>query len=391
MNSTDSFAYMLPVMMLIFGCTFLVVARFGSREAPFWSAGFLSAAAAFAVPMLLFRLSEPVQTLLANALFLTAFHCYSSALLVRFERPPSFLFRAVACVVAYLGAIYAVLGLNSLPAEVMISDVTCSALLIFAIGACLHRADDLIDRILLGVASLIVVEMIVRDVAVLAVYMPHEGFDGFAASAYAFAMQIGASVIALLLALSALAAATLDRVAHYRDAAEQDSLTGLLNRRGLEETVRKRSVRGALQGAVILCDIDNFKRINDTFGHATGDAVIAWIAEVLLARLPKTAFAARFGGEEFVAFLPGATLAEGGKFANAIRLAFSATNPLDMAGAGKLTASFGVAAVGLDGLCLAEKIGHADAALYAAKEAGRNRVMLEGTPARAAPAIHMAS
>lgn len=126
-------------------------------------------------------------------------------------------------------------------------------------------------------------------------------------------------------------------------------------------------------------------------GHAAGDAVIAGLADLLRQRLPAGAFAARFGGEEFVAFVPGATLADGGKFANAIRLAFSAADRPELAGVGKITASFGVAAVASGDPSLSENIGRADAALYAAKDAGRNRVMLEGTPALEAPAIHVAS
>jgi diguanylate cyclase (GGDEF)-like protein len=391
MGFAVNFAFMLPVMMLTFGCTFLVVARFGSREAVYWAMGFLCAAVAFAVPMLLSRAPIPVQALSADALFLLAFYGYSGALLARFRRPPSVVLRAIFCAIAYAGLVYAVLVLQSLPAELMISDIACAALLIFAIGACVHKARQSIDRILLGVASLIVVETIVRNIILLAVFAPAGGLDTFADSTYAFVMQAGASVIALLFALSALAATTLDTVAQYRDAAERDSLTGLLNRRGFEEAARKLKARGGLQGAVILGDIDHFKRINDTFGHAAGDAVIAWLAELLQARLPAGAFAARFGGEEFVAFLPGATLAEGGKFANAIRLGFSAADRPEISGAGKVTASFGVAIITAGDLSLAEKIGRADAALYAAKDAGRNRVMLEGTPAKEAPAIHVAS
>jgi diguanylate cyclase (GGDEF)-like protein len=391
MGFAVNFAFMLPVMMLTFGCTFLVVARFGSREARHWALGFLSAAVAFAVPMLFSHAPIPLQAMSAEALFLLAFYGYSGALLARFRRPPSVRLRAIFCAVAYAGLAYAVLVLQSLPAELMLSDIACSALLIFAIGACVHEARQPIDRILLGVASLIVVETIVRNVVLLAVFAPEGGLESFGDSTYAFVMQAGASVIALLFALSALAATTLDTVAQYRDAAERDSLTGLLNRRGFEETARRLTLRGALHGAVILCDIDHFKRINDLMGHAAGDAVIAGLADLLRQRLPAGAFAARFGGEEFVAFVPGATLADGGKFANAIRLAFSAADRPELAGVGKITASFGVAAVAHGDPSLSDNIGRADAALYAAKDAGRNRVMLEGTPALEAPAIHVAS
>ncbi len=391
MGAAVNFAFMLPVMMLTFGCTFLVVSRFGSREASLWAVGFLSAAFAFSVPMFFAWLPIPVQALSADALFLSAFYFYSGALLKRFRRPPRIVLRLGVCVVAYAALAYAVLVLESLPAELLISDIACSALLIFAIGSSLRSTRRAIDRILLGVASLIVLEAIVRNAILLVIFAPGGDLESFGTSTYAFVMQAGASVIALLFALSALAATTLDTIERYRDAAESDSLTGLLNRRGFEETARRLKARGALKGAILLCDIDHFKRINDTYGHAAGDSVIAGLAELLKARLPEGAFAARFGGEEFVAFLPGAELADGGKVANAIRLAFSAAGQPDVAGVGKITASFGVACVASSDASLTETIGRADAALYAAKDAGRNRVMLEGTPAREAPAIHVAS
>ncbi len=375
MGAAVNFAFMLPVMMLTFGCTFLVVSRFGSREASLWAVGFLSAAVAFSVPMFFSWLPIPVQALSADALFLSAFYFYSGAILRRFRRPSRTALRLSVCVAAYAALAYAVLVLESLPAELLISDIACSALLIFAIGSSSRSTRRAIDRILLGVASLIVLETIVRNAILLVIFSPEGGLESFGASTYAFVMQAGASVIALLFALSALAATTLDTIERYRDAAESDSLTGLLNRRGFEETARRLKARGALKGAILLCDIDHFKRINDTFGHAAGDSVIAVLAELLKARLPEGAFAARFGGEEFVA----------------IRLAFSAAGQPDVAGVGKITASFGVACVASSDASLTETIGRADAALYAAKDAGRNRVMLEGTPAREAPAIHVAS
>jgi hypothetical protein len=87
MGFAVNFAFMLPVMMLTFGCTFLVVARFGSREARHWALGFLSAAVAFAVPMLFSHAPIPLQAMSAEALFLLAFYGYSGALLARF--PPT--------------------------------------------------------------------------------------------------------------------------------------------------------------------------------------------------------------------------------------------------------------------------------------------------------------
>jgi len=114
MGAAVNFAFMLPVMMLTFGCTFLVVSRFGSREPGLWAAGFLSAAVAFSVPMVFAWLPIPVQALGADALFLSAFYFYSGALLRRFRRPSRIVLRLGVCVVAYAALAYAVLVLESL-------------------------------------------------------------------------------------------------------------------------------------------------------------------------------------------------------------------------------------------------------------------------------------
>ncbi len=140
--------------------------------------------------------------------------------------------------------------------------------------------------------------------------------------------------------------------------------------------------RGRAEGAVIICDIDNFKWVNDTFGHGPGDEVIRAFAEMLQARMQEGGFAARFGGEEFVIFLPATPLASAADFANRVRLAFAAVDRKPIGFDGKITASFGVAGANPADHSLYEQIARADKALYAAKEAGRNRVMVEGEPPR---------
>ena len=279
---------------------------------------------------------------------------------------------------AYAGNVYAVIVAQSLRGELVVNDFACAAQLAFPIALCFGRARQARDRLLLAVATAVVLETIVRNVS-LAILQAPGGLESFTSSSYAFFMQFGASILGLLLALTALAAVTFDTLATYRDAAEQDPLSGLLNRRGFERaTAETGGPKGC--GAIVLCDIDHFKRVNDSFGHAVGDRVIMCLADLLRARLPANAFAARFGGEEFVAFLPAATLTDAGQFANTIRLAFASIDGSNLGVSGKITASFGVACAARDDGSIHDQIGRADMALYAAKEAGRNRVMMEGEP-----------
>ncbi|KAB2966073.1 MAG: sensor domain-containing diguanylate cyclase [Thermoanaerobaculia bacterium] len=167
--------------------------------------------------------------------------------------------------------------------------------------------------------------------------------------------------------------------------ATTDALTGLPNRRQFDQTLEtewRRATRGEAPIAIILGDIDYFKRLNDTAGHQRGDVVLAEVAEVLRGAFTRAGdLAARYGGEEFVVVLPDTPLETAAELAEQARARIEARaieHPASQLGP-VVTLSMGVASVvpGLGGdpaLLLAE----ADAALYRAKARGRNRVELAG-------------
>ena len=145
---------------------------------------------------------------------------------------------------------------------------------------------------------------------------------------------------------------------------EHDKLTGLKNRFGLHS-----DYRGG-QGALIICDIDFFKKVNDTFGHNAGDAVLKHVAKILSAH----GNVYRWGGEEFLIVLDGAKISEAADLAEKIRLAIMNSVCLFDDKKISVTMSFGVAEINR-GLSLEENIKVADERLYRAKETGRNRVV----------------
>jgi diguanylate cyclase (GGDEF)-like protein len=159
--------------------------------------------------------------------------------------------------------------------------------------------------------------------------------------------------------------------------ATTDELTGLLMRRALHENALEvlRAGRAAGSGtAVLVCDIDHFKRINDTQGHAQGDEVLRGVAHVLQAQLRAPALLARYGGEEFVAVLEARDVAVARQVAERLRaavatMAMPGTDGRPLA----LSISIGVAMV-TAGDTLEQALSRADEALYRAKHAGRNRV-----------------
>ena len=160
-----------------------------------------------------------------------------------------------------------------------------------------------------------------------------------------------------------------------------DSLTGLYNRKHLMETLDNevaRSKRHKHDFAVLVIDIDDFKEYNDTYGHLAGDEVLSRLASVFKKSVRSCDYVARYGGEEFILLLPEIGPKDGVKAAERIRKKVVKEN---FAGDGepiKVTVSVGVASYPKDGDNPQAIIRLADAALYQAKESGRNQVVLAG-------------
>jgi diguanylate cyclase (GGDEF)-like protein len=163
-----------------------------------------------------------------------------------------------------------------------------------------------------------------------------------------------------------------------------DGLTGLANRRHLDEVLDaeiRRACRAAAPVALLLCDVDLFKRYNDTFGHVAGDAVLVELGDVLSGYCRRAGdVAARYGGEEFALLLPGTGPADAIAVGERLRrrvadLSIRVGEPVRLS---CVTVSVGVAALHSVTPCPpADLIRAADAALYRAKKAGRNRTEFE--------------
>ena len=157
----------------------------------------------------------------------------------------------------------------------------------------------------------------------------------------------------------------------HKRAATIDPLTGLHNRRGFDEAFTLITARA---GALVYCDFDRFKSLNDTLGHPAGDAALVHFARIIREQIRTGDVAGRIGGEEFAVWLPDTGLDLGARIADRIRNKLG-TTPWDWQGRRwALTASFGVAACPETSPSLDNLPSQADAALYAAKRGGRNRV-----------------
>jgi diguanylate cyclase (GGDEF)-like protein len=164
---------------------------------------------------------------------------------------------------------------------------------------------------------------------------------------------------------------------HYKTASRIDPLTGAFNRRSFVASAKQVLARTGHDDravALLLFDLDHFKKINDTFGHQCGDDVLKLFCRIASAHLRPNDVFGRLGGEEFAALLPGADAARAHAVASAILTAFE-TAGQDLAHAGlKTTASAGIATSATADLSFDDLFTAADRGLYKAKRAGRNRV-----------------
>jgi diguanylate cyclase (GGDEF)-like protein len=160
-----------------------------------------------------------------------------------------------------------------------------------------------------------------------------------------------------------------------RTQALRDPLTGLYNRRYMEDVLERYANLAARSGqavSAIMIDLDHFKRLNDEHGHAQGDAVLRAVAASIVGALRQSDVACRYGGEELVVLLPDCPLAEAVAKAEVLRLRIEALSEVHGV---KISASFGVATIPETTVQVSDILGMADAALYQAKQAGRNRVI----------------
>lgn len=383
---SENFAFLLPVVLTLFGVAFLVVGRFGNRAALFWGAGYICAALGFLAPFMEAAVPVTVVAMVADAAFLSAFFLYSHALVTHFDAPRRMALRAGVVAVAYACTSVAVLVAGSLRFELFINDIACSTLLVIAVLSSWRRSSAWIDRALFGAVIFVMLETTIRTV-VFFIMAGTLAMDEFIGSAYAYIMQITSTIGALVMALTALASVALRIVERHRKASEEDPLTGLLNRRGFEQFVAAHAQPARGEAAIIVADIDWFKQVNDRFGHAAGDEAIREVAALLGTLAWPGLAVARFGGEEFIAYLPNCRLQDAHTLANTVRIALSERDLSPIGIDRAITASFGVAVTAAGDHTIHDAISRADRLLYLAKSSGRNRVVSSAAdaPAQSGP------
>jgi diguanylate cyclase (GGDEF)-like protein len=207
-------------------------------------------------------------------------------------------------------------------------------------------------------------------------------------------------IVVMMVSLVAAAVHLLKRqsdslMAELNHTASTDSTTGLLNRRGFRQQLElelERSSRLGSNAALLLCDLDRLKLVNDRFGHAAGDDALVAVASILVMGKCSIDAAARIGGDEFALLLPGRSANDAAKLAERLS---SAVSRLRDPGSDTLSASFGVAEFPRDATTATELLAKADASLYRAKHTRPNRAETQDAgqtrdvqPERTLPGVH---
>lgn len=182
-------------------------------------------------------------------------------------------------------------------------------------------------------------------------------------------------MLTIVMGIAIIIVTGLDVIASIKEERDTDSLTGVLNRRALDRILKD---AGSLQQpvSVLVCDVDNFKRINDTYGHHGGDIVLQHFVQNLVASVRHTHIVARLGGEEFVVIMPATPLHQAVEQAERIRQSNPEMGADTIAPGLSVKCSIGVAEL-YPGESAWSAVRRADDLLYRAKKTGRNRVVSE--------------
>jgi diguanylate cyclase (GGDEF)-like protein len=250
-----------------------------------------------------------------------------------------------------------------------------------------------VDRLLFWVTVLCAVNFLLRPASIMLLAGGFTDFGSFQQSFYWTTVQFTQVMISVLFALTLMVAIALDLIAELRREAYTDKLSELLNRRGFEQeagAALKDCAARRQPACLLIVDLDHFKSINDTWGHAVGDQVISLFGRHVAASLRPGMVAGRIGGEEFAVLIADTELGAARRFAEGLRTDFPGGSAGFLPGPLSPTVSIGLCMAG-PGTELYDLLHRADEALYHAKRLGRNQVQVFTPRESAAVAAQPAS
>lgn len=363
----------------LFCAAFVLIALYSRYRSAWWfAAGYAAGGLYVALEVVLPVLPDPrLGVLLGSAAFIGALLLLNIGLAYRYDRKPPANLLTAALAIALVSTVLS-LGLERGSVWRMLAYQAPFALM-QAVGVYIVLSAGrrrLIDKLLAGFLLLTSLHFLSKAGAALLLGGAGASPQEYIGTAYAMFSQTAGAILAVATALTLLGVLIADLVKDITAKSETDMLSGLLNRRGFEqrlEEVARRHLSRGLPVSLVMCDLDHFKMVNDTYGHAAGDRLIALFAGTLRACADDHHVLGRIGGEEFAIVLPGSNVAAARLFAERVRSALTRLDPAELPPELRFTASFGVTQMSPAEAALALMM-RADAALYEAKRAGRDCV-----------------
>jgi diguanylate cyclase (GGDEF)-like protein len=381
-----------PLMALFFAATFAMLWRVGRMKR--YVLGFAVAYVFFPLGFLVthFLPPEAIYTFHTTHLFYTVATVSLMASIC--ERAGQRLHLASMAVIYLLTALalaFAIGLSNDAGPRVIIVNIGYGAMTLMAFTFMLQsRPRETVDIVILSLMALGAADFLIRPVITL-LFERSIPAEVYRDSVYYSLIGLALGLKAVTTALTLIIATIGDLTTAMRESSQRDPLTGLHNRAAFEEAMRGKLSKAQNQGcalSLIVADIDNFKQVNDIWGHQSGDEAISGFGRLIEGMVRGCDTAGRIGGEEFCIAVWNCPNEPATRLAERIRVAFAR---LEHAGIGsdiRLTASFGVATARA-GENYRELFARADAALYLAKSGGRNQVRNAELPATD-PAIDLA-
>lgn len=374
------FALVNPIIALLFCLGFaLIWFRWqGYRHLPVLSAAFLCLGLGFIFYD--FRILEwPAQVNVGANLFYiaTVTLACSSTYLRKNQNPPTLLFLAVIASGALPFAWYLLVEPSTLARIVITSAIFACVTSITFFGLVRQQDRTLADNLFAAGVGLAFFIAIFRPTLVVTGLLDIESTAGFSGSDYWVSIRAFTPIMSFIVATLFVVAIALDIFGHLKGEADRDFLTGLLNRRGFETIgahAVERDFANSRQPAMMVADIDDFKRVNDTFGHKVGDAVIVAAARIL-AKHGEAVMEARIGGEEFALYYNNIDRAALQDIARNIRAELKRATITGLPADYPVTLSIGLH-LSYSHETLAEMMTLADQALYRAKRGGKDQAVM---------------
>lgn len=383
------FTLLNPAVAAILTATFLVLWRKRPDQGylAVLALAFLCCGLAFVVNDFLPHFDSPLSRITANLLFFAAITAACIGALLRVGALTPVMLYIITWVVCAAVFCWYLLIEPSTEARIYVVSMAYMVLTMTTVWT-LFRTRPLhsMDWIFIALIAVLSVLSVLRPLATFLKQIDTNAGGSFRDSTYWATVQAATPVIAIAVGLAFLAALAVKLFDELTMEANRDFLTGLLNRRGFDKGVQRllgsRWI-GEQKTALMIVDIDNFKLINDSFGHAVGDDVIFMVASTLT-RHGEADLVARTGGEEFTLFYRAGTRTDLMVRAEAIRLALAEIDFQQMPSDRRVTVSMGLHC-SEQSESITAMMAEADRALYAAKSAGKDRAILAPSPTPVAP------